>query len=60
MFPFIERPPGGVRVNDIQSHSVQVSWEAVKDADSYNVRLTHIVAKFPTGNSGTARRAKYF
>ena len=40
MFPFIERPPGGVRVNDIQSHSVQVSWEAVEDADSYNVRLT--------------------
>ena len=40
LFPFIERPPGGVRVNDIQSHSVQVSWEAVEDADSYNVRLT--------------------
>ena len=36
MFPFIERPPGGVRVNDIQSHS---ALEAVKDARTREIRM---------------------
>ena len=40
MFSHTDRAPGSVRVNNIQSHSVQVSWEAVEDADSYIVRLT--------------------
>ena len=40
MFHYIDRPPSGVVVNDIETHSVQVSWEAVENANSYNVRLT--------------------
>ena len=40
MFHYIDRPPSGVVVNDIETHSVQVSWEAVENANHYNVRLT--------------------
>ena len=40
MFHYIERAPDGVTVKDIQSHSIQVSWKAVEDANNYNVTLT--------------------
>ena len=40
MFLFTEHPPRGVIVSDIQSHSVQISWEAVEGAENYNISLT--------------------
>ena len=33
-------PPEGVSVSEVQPHSVQVSWQAVEGADTYNVTFT--------------------
>ena len=43
MYVFTEselQPPSGIVVSDVESTSVRVSWEAVKDADRYTVTLS--------------------
>ena len=49
MFFHIERAPDGVTVKDIQSHSIQVSWKAVEDANNYNVTLTQTMGDSQLG-----------
>ena len=49
MLPFTEHPPDGVIVNDIQSHSVQVSWEAVEDAEMYGVTFAQTMGDSQLG-----------
>ena len=41
VFPTVrDRAPGGATVNDIQSTSVNISWQTVEGANSYHVTLT--------------------
>ena len=49
MFPYVEYAPTHVTVNNIQPTSLQMSWQAVEDADIYHVTLTQTMGDSQLG-----------
>ena len=53
-------PPDGVRVSEVQPHSVRVSWQAVEGADTYTVTLKQTMGDEQQGLCTTAFHAVSF